>query len=148
MKKATFSVIILFFMFIVGCGKQTDMNVSTEENNSNISTEENNSNTYINYFQTGEMVYDDGLIFGNDTAQWLDFKTMEKTVLCTRPNCTHITSECTIHNLRTSQIRPLIMMEFSVSRICIPRGRTINRSDRDNGFLNFKHNSIQLSLPV
>ncbi len=86
MKKATLSVMILFFMLFVGCGKQTDTNISIEENN---------SNAYINFFRTGEMIYDDGLIFGNNNAQWLDFKTMEKTVLCTRPNCTHINSECT-----------------------------------------------------
>lgn len=38
--------------------------------------------------------YENGVVFGNDTAMFLDFNTMEKAPLCAVPNCTHTTSEC------------------------------------------------------
>ncbi len=38
--------------------------------------------------------YNNGVVFGNDTAYFLDFDTMEKAPLCAVPNCTHDNAGC------------------------------------------------------
>lgn len=40
-------------------------------------------------------VCENGMIFSKEPAMYIDFDTMQKTVLCAKPNCTHTTSECT-----------------------------------------------------
>ncbi|MCD7810996.1 MAG: hypothetical protein LUG91_03965 [Ruminococcus sp.] len=46
---------------------------------------------YINYERTS---YENGRIYGSDPARYIDFDSMESTVLCAKPNCTHKDSEC------------------------------------------------------
>ncbi|MCD7811513.1 MAG: hypothetical protein LUG91_06645, partial [Ruminococcus sp.] len=39
-------------------------------------------------------IYEDGYITSDDTHRYVDFETLESTVLCAKPNCTHKDSEC------------------------------------------------------
>ncbi len=46
------------------------------------------------YFQQNRIQYENGIIFGEEPAMFLDFDTMEKAPLCAVPNCTHKSGEC------------------------------------------------------
>ncbi len=54
--------------------------------------------------------YDEGRVIGgfdgNDgiPSQFLDYETMESTVLCSKPNCTHNNNECVAKNIGTCPI--------------------------------------------
>ena len=78
-------VMLLGIIFLTGCNKESS---STE---SNIST--NNKEPY--YIDVACNTYENGLIYhANDTLRYLNFDTMESTVFCSKPNCSHNTSEC------------------------------------------------------
>ncbi|MBO5163729.1 MAG: hypothetical protein J6B75_04710 [Ruminococcus sp.] len=76
-------IAVMILMFVTGCGAETS---PSNSNNSN--------GVEAKCVALGSNFYDDGCIFGKDPAVYIDYKTMEKTVLCAKPNCTHQTSEC------------------------------------------------------
>ena len=93
MKKRIFSSTLLTVILFSGCGS-SNKSESTEV----LSGVCNHSGKQgeAQYVDIGENIYESGMIFGgNGTKMYLDFETMEKTVLCSRPNCDHNTSECT-----------------------------------------------------
>lgn len=78
MKKIIFLSIIL--LLLCGC---TAKNVENTENDN-----------VVHYISWLTNYYENGIIFGNDTTMFLDFETMEKTVLCSKPNCNHSGGDC------------------------------------------------------
>lgn len=46
------------------------------------------------YADTIINTYGTGRIYGSDPVAYFDYETMESTVLCAKPNCNHLTSEC------------------------------------------------------
>lgn len=93
MKKRILSSTFLAVILFSGCGS-SNKSESTEV----LSGVCNHSGKQgeAQYVDIGENIYESGMIFGgNGTKMYLDFETMEKTVLCSRPNCDHNTSECT-----------------------------------------------------
>lgn len=83
MKKALILSTVMLFMCSSICGC---------ENNS---SDKQNTDKNVHYISYLTNYYDNGVIFGGrDTAMYLDFKTMEKTFLCSKPNCSHSGSDC------------------------------------------------------
>ncbi len=87
MKKIIICILLSLSLLLCSCSK-----------NDNVNIKETNSKNYI-YVMYGNNVYDNGLIAGENPAVFYDFETMEKAVLCSRPNCTHTTSECMGNNV-------------------------------------------------
>ena len=79
MKKIIICILLSLSLLLCSCSK-----------NDNVNIKETNSKNYI-YVMYGNNVYDNGLIAGENPAVFYDFETMEKAVLCSRPNCTHTT---------------------------------------------------------
>lgn len=46
------------------------------------------------FYQINQCYYQNGVVFGDEPAMFLDFDSMEKAPLCAVPNCTHTTSSC------------------------------------------------------
>lgn len=46
------------------------------------------------YASMGCSVYENGMIYSRDPIMYMDFDTMEHSVLCAKPNCNHTTLEC------------------------------------------------------
>ncbi len=55
---------------------------------------EENKTDNTKFIASGTNYYKNGCIYGNETAMFLDFDTMEKAPLCAKPNCTHNSSDC------------------------------------------------------
>ena len=68
-------------MLFTGCGKKE--NSAKNQNKTD--------HLYINY---GYNIYEDGYILNSEPKMYLDFATLEKTVFCTKPNCTHKSGDC------------------------------------------------------
>ncbi|MCD7891439.1 MAG: hypothetical protein LUG26_06690 [Ruminococcus sp.] len=81
MKKNVISIIIAAFLLLTSCGNN--------ENEVNISNSD--GNIYIKRLYN---IYEDGYITPDDTHEYVEFETLENTVLCAKPNCTHKDSEC------------------------------------------------------
>ena len=85
MKKNIILLLLIPVMVLSGCTKKT----STDE--SDVST--NSKEPY--YVDEYCNIYENGLIYHqNDTLRYINFDTMESTVFCPKPNCSHNTSEC------------------------------------------------------
>lgn len=100
MNKIKLLIVAFVIVAICGCGDKDKF--SNNDNNNH-----DKSNVY--YLKAGEMVYDDGLVFGNDAAYWLDFNTMKSTILCNRPNCKHDNPECVARIIGNA---PIIFDEY------------------------------------
>ncbi len=87
MKRKVFLTAFIVMMLLTGCGEK-----AKSEKRSIV----NNQKSEAMYIDPYENIYDDGLIYVNDgnPKRYLDFETMENTVLCSKPNCNHSTSEC------------------------------------------------------
>ena len=68
-------------VFCTGCGKKEN----------SVKNQNENDHLYVCYWYN---VYDDGYILSSDPKMYIDFETMEKTVFCTKPNCTHRSGDC------------------------------------------------------
>ena len=68
-------------MLFTGCGKKEN----------SVKNQNENDHLYVCYWYN---VYDDGYILNSDPKMYIDFETMEKTVFCTKPNCTHRSGDC------------------------------------------------------
>ena len=62
--------------------------------NNNKSAQDVKNSKEIFYTSSDRNVYEKGLIIGGDPAVYVDFDSMERSVLCATPNCTHTSSEC------------------------------------------------------
>lgn len=107
MKKRFLFTTCLLVASVCGCSNNTiskeanseiDANHSTLSNDSVSSEQYNLQNNTVDalYFDSSENIYEHGIIYGNgdNPKMYMDFNSMESTVLCARPNCTHTTSEC------------------------------------------------------
>ncbi|MBE6862933.1 MAG: hypothetical protein E7497_08600, partial [Ruminococcus sp.] len=82
MKKRILSVILSALMLTAtGCSNKKE----------NTNAEKKASPIFIAY---NSVHYNNGVVFGRDTATFLDFESMEKAPLCAVPNCTHDNSSC------------------------------------------------------
>ena len=82
MKKRVLSVILSAVMLTAsGCSDKKE----------NTKTDKEVSPIFMAY---NSVHYNNGVVFGRDTATFLDFETMEKAPLCAVPNCTHDNSSC------------------------------------------------------
>lgn len=57
------------------------------------SSEKHKENDHL-YISNVYNIYENGFILNLDPKMYIDFETMEKTVFCTKPNCTHKTKDC------------------------------------------------------
>lgn len=87
MKKIIICILGMLSLFLCSCKDKNKVNIN-----------ETNSKNYL-YVGYGKDIYDNGLIYGEKPAIYVDYETMESTVLCSRPNCTHTTSECVGNNV-------------------------------------------------
>ncbi len=87
MKIKIFLTSFVVMLLLTGCGEKS----KSEKRGIG-----NNQKSGAMYIDPYENIYDDGLIYVNDgnPKRYLDFETMENTVLCSKPNCNHNTSEC------------------------------------------------------
>lgn len=92
MEKSILAITLSALVLLAGCGKSTDSETVAES--ADISEEITSADdfTYISYLYN---IYETGFITGTETQMYLDFESMEKTVLCAKPNCTHQSIECT-----------------------------------------------------
>ena len=51
-------------------------------------------NSGLQYASLISNTYNEGMIYGSNPLMYLDFKTMESSVLCAKPNCDHKSSDC------------------------------------------------------
>ena len=72
--------VLVSLILLVSCGK-SEVRIKDD-------------NKSIHYASLGENVYDDGMIYGSNPLMYLDFKTMESSILCAKPNCNHKGSDC------------------------------------------------------
>ncbi|MCD7891666.1 MAG: hypothetical protein LUG26_07990 [Ruminococcus sp.] len=77
------------FTKIIAIAIVSAMFTSCGKNNDNIDDTENNI-----YLKWTYNIYENGYITPDDTHRYVDFETLESTVLCAKPNCTHKDSEC------------------------------------------------------
>lgn len=66
---------------LYGCSNKNDFSNSTNQNN-------------LSYIVENYDYYKNGVVYGKTTAAFLDFDTMESSILCPVPNCTHQSSDC------------------------------------------------------
>lgn len=104
MKKRILAVTISVFVLLAGCGKATDSGIlqsisgkasdSADIPGQNIQKDNTSAGDfkYISYLYN---IYETGFITATETQMYLDFESMEKTVLCAKPNCTHQSIDCT-----------------------------------------------------
>lgn len=90
MNKAIISIVIVIALLLFGCGQ------ATNENRIEMIDNENSQSTASRYINIGENINENGMVYGNydDVRMYLDFETMEKSILCAKPNCMHTNSEC------------------------------------------------------
>lgn len=90
--KITIKKIISLFLIIVNVSAFTsckdDSSSSLKVNTENKSSED------IIYVKTSNNVYSNGAINNTTPHSYLDFNSMNNTILCSKPNCNHQTSEC------------------------------------------------------
>ena len=87
MKKNIISLLLIPVIVLSGCTKKN----STDE----LKVSANSKEPY--YVDKYCNIYENGLIYhdkNNGTLRYLNFDTMESTVFCSKPNCSHNTSEC------------------------------------------------------
>ena len=68
-------------MLFTGCGKKEN------------SVKNQNKSDHL-FIRNVYNIYEDGIILKSDPKMYIDFETMEKTVFCTKPNCTHKSGDC------------------------------------------------------
>ena len=82
MKKAFLFLISLFFCTLAcSCNKKVENGVLQND-------------SFPHYVYIGENCYDNGRIYSSEPTMFINFENMEKSVLCSKPNCTHKDSEC------------------------------------------------------
>lgn len=74
-------VISILSVSMYGCSKKSDF---TDSANQNI----------LSYIVENYDYYNNGVVYGKTTAAFLDFDTMETSILCPVPNCTHQSLDC------------------------------------------------------
>ena len=79
-KRTIFMVITLLFSFVL---------FSCNNKSSNIKSD--NTSIWIDSIVNN---YGNGRIYGKNPARYIDYETMESTVLCAKSNCTHQSSDC------------------------------------------------------
>ncbi|MBQ7002817.1 MAG: hypothetical protein IJN57_02450 [Oscillospiraceae bacterium] len=101
-----FFPLLLTLLFLTGCSDETIPATSEEKFgvNEEIINETSNSNKKLQYIKHNADYYENGVVFGNDTAMFLDYDTMEKAPLCAAPNCTHNNSSCLANTVGTTPI--------------------------------------------
>ena len=90
MKKSIFTLLAALTIIFTGCGENKSIDKSPQKSNSNSIASINNS-TYI---KTSQNVYSQGFISNTKPHWYFDFATMKKMILCSKPNCTHNSSDC------------------------------------------------------
>ena len=70
--------LVCVLLLIVGCNEQKDFDKSSE----------------ILFFQVKSIEYNNGCVYNEKPAKYLDFETLESSPLCAVPNCTHKDSKC------------------------------------------------------
>ncbi|MGN1085777.1 MAG: hypothetical protein ACI4Q5_01980, partial [Porcipelethomonas sp.] len=78
MKKRILAVTVSVFVLLAGCGKAADSADIPEQNIQKDNTSDDDFK-YISYLYN---IYETGFITGTETQMYLDFESMEKTVLC------------------------------------------------------------------
>ena len=96
--KILFATVIVAFL-TSGCGGNDVTSKGNIQSDSDFTSTHSDDSVHncidAQYIDSGENIYDNGMIYGSDAPKtYLDFETMEKTVLCALPNCNHSTSEC------------------------------------------------------
>ncbi len=95
MKKIILTTILCSAVLITaGCTKTNDVTSADKSNiSSNVETNAS-ANNVPQYIKLNADYYANGIIYGNETATFLDFDTMEKVPLCAVPNCVHNNAGC------------------------------------------------------
>lgn len=88
MKKKILAIMITTLM-LTGCGNNNVNN--SNELSSNNKTNHSSDLIFIKY---GYNEYNNGCVYGENPAKYLDFSTLESAPLCAVPNCTHKDSSC------------------------------------------------------
>lgn len=86
-------------LLLSSCNSKTEENYSLAENYDNIYVAE-----YADNYLNGRIV--DGSADGNvnTPAAYVDYNTMEKTILCSKPNCVHNNTSCPANVMGTAPI--------------------------------------------
>ena len=80
MKKICIMLFILISLSLCSCSDKKKSSINAENG--------------IVFAYLGGSCYDNGMIYGSDPMRFVDFDTMESSVLCAKPNCNHKGSEC------------------------------------------------------
>ncbi len=92
-------VLFLSITALVGCDKNTK---PTSSPNSTINNSVSSDN--CRYIRPYADYYENGVIYGEDVAMFLDFDTMEKSKLCAVPNCTHDNGTCLAYTVGNAPV--------------------------------------------
>ena len=93
------SINLLIAFLLTGCSDNGEK-ISPNDNLCNNSVYYDN----IRYIRPYADYYENGVIYGNDAAMFLDFDTMEKSKLCAVPNCTHDSGSCLAYTVGNAPV--------------------------------------------
>ncbi|MGN0621608.1 MAG: hypothetical protein ACI4I9_07055 [Porcipelethomonas sp.] len=98
MKSHILAITLSALLLLSGCSKSADSGTDTGSADISVqNTKEENSSSADDHIYISCLynTYKTGFITGTETQMYLDFESMEKTVLCAKPNCTHQSLDCT-----------------------------------------------------